>query len=93
MTDPRAQVLVLFQKLSKELSTLNEQATLKRAADLIVNALQILPDFSVEKTEKEGEILIRKLDTNDAPVKLNIQDAADGLITLWREYQDAVDRE
>ncbi len=90
MSDPRALSLVLFHALSARIRRYDE-LTPSQARSLVVDALELLPDYTVEKTTLPH--LVRVSAADGSAFDLNIQDFADSLLLLHREYQRLMEKQ
>jgi hypothetical protein len=86
INDQRALSLVLYKKLTKDLTAFEEDMTQKAARKLITDAINLLPGYSAENTDRLNVILIRKTDDQSDGVSVNIQDAIDSLMIIWEDY-------
>ena len=92
-SDPRAQALTLFHKIHKSLPGLEEEPSDQTIIELLMNAINLLPEYTAEPGDKKGVILIRHI--KDDPlheVPLNIQHSVDSFKTVWKEYQNQLDK-
>lgn len=90
--DPRVVSLILFQKLQQELNELDDELTEKRAIQILREALDLIPDLILAPGERPDELLVSNSQNPDAKKVLNLRDAADSLLTVWRDYENAMDR-
>lgn len=82
--------LILYLKIQEELSSIEEEMNPKKAREIIVESLRLLPDYVVESTEKENWIRIRTIGVAGKEILLNLQDAIDSLSLVWNDYQRTI---
>ena len=103
MNDPRALAFIVFQKIKRELAgqDQDEELSPRRAREIILDALQLLPEISVRPGPRDGLVLIRLLDDSDETGEqtegqkeflFNLQDFVDSLRTVWRDFRDQMKR-
>ncbi len=97
MNDPRALALIVFQKIQQELSYQDQEEDLspRRAREIILDALKLLPEVSVSPGPREDLIRIHVPGASREPgdqVLLNLQDIVDSLRTVWRDYRQQMSR-
>jgi hypothetical protein len=95
VNDPRALALIVFQKIQQELSFQDQEEDLspRRAREIILDALKLLPEVSVSPGPREDLIRIHGMgDPQAAPMLLNLQDFVDSLRTVWRDYRQQMNR-
>ncbi|HMU82115.1 MAG TPA: hypothetical protein PKE49_07550 [Leptospiraceae bacterium] len=89
MSDPRSLSLVLFHALSGKLRRYDE-LTPSQARALLLESLELLPDFDVHKTTVPH--VVRVTTREGKSFDFNIQDFADSLVMLHRDYNRLVER-
>ena len=93
-SDPRALGLIVFQKFHSELPELGEEPGDRAMARLLLEAINLLPDFEARPGDKPHILLLQRLNMPHAKeIPLNIQAHIDALKTIWRDYLDSVERE
>ena len=87
-SDPRGLALVLFQKFHRELPTLDEMPSDRTLREMILEAVNLLPDYAARKAPKQSNLLITAQGAQgSAEALVNVQDTIDCLRTLWEEYR------
>lgn len=89
-SDPRSLSLALFHALSSSIRR-QDELTARTARALVVEAVSLLPDFTVTQTEKPHVIRIRTQEGIE--FDYNIQDAADALVHLHEDYRKTLGEE
>lgn len=90
--DPRVVSLILFQKLQKELNDLDDELTEKVALRILSEALDLIPDLVISPGSRPNEITVSHTRNPETKKVLNLQDAADSLLTVWRDYQKVMEQ-
>ena len=99
MNDPRALAFIVYQKIQQELSRQDREEDLspRRAREIILDALNLLPDVSVRSGPREDLVLVRRISNPDDPdspaqgteeVLFNLQEFIDSLGTVWHDFRD-----
>jgi len=84
VTDPRSLSLALSHALARKIR-LYEELNPEMARTLLLEALNLLPDYTVEETDRPH--IVRISTTTGPSFPFNIQDAVDSLIILHKDYQ------
>ena len=103
MNDPRALSFIVYQKIQQELSGQDQEEDLssRRAGEIILDALNLLPEITVQPGPRDGFVLIRSIttdrteqatDTNQEELLFNLQDFVDSLRTVWQDYRKQIKR-
>ena len=87
MADSRALALILFQKFHKDLPDLKDDPSERVLGEVIVDAINLLPDYVARPGNKKNLIQVRQLG-DGSELTLNIQEFIDSLQTLWNEYKN-----
>lgn len=77
---------ILYQKLARELTNLEEDLTPRLAGRLIREALDLLPGFLVRGGPDYDRLILKKMDDPSHEVELSIRDAIDSLMVIWDDY-------
>ena len=91
MDNPPPQ-LILFQMLSRGLSSLEEELTEIAARDLIVAAINLLPDYQARPANHPAKILVKELAGAHREQEIEFQNAVDSLKIIWQDYQHRIER-
>ncbi|MCR9141307.1 MAG: hypothetical protein NXI24_03585 [bacterium] len=88
--EARAFAIIVYHALRSDLARLDEDDALDetRARAMILRAVNLFPGYEARKDPEFGHlILIDKTDEGQNTVSLNIQDAVDSLLIVWRDFQ------
>lgn len=103
MNDPRALSFIVYQKIQQELSGQDQEEDLssRRAREIILDALNLLPEISVQPGPRDDLVLIRYIaageaedatDANQEGFLFNLQDSIDSLRTVWQDFRKQIKR-
>ena len=102
-SDPRGLALVVFQKFHRELPRLDENPSDRTLRELIIDAINLLPEFDARKAERRSHIYLKRRsdstpnvpDSSSDPEErlVNIQATIDCLRTLWSDFRQERERE
>lgn len=102
MNDPRALAFIVYQKIQQELSgqDRDDELSSRRAREIILDALDLLPEISVRPGPRDGLVMIRYRPADQADPDaqageflFNLQDFEDSLRTVWQDYRDQLGRD
>lgn len=82
---------IVFHKLNRDLSELQEELTLPKAESLILSALNLLPGYSARQSERIGNVLVRNVNFSENELEINVRDTIDSLIVVWSDYRAVSD--
>jgi hypothetical protein len=88
--EARAFAIIVYHALRSELARLEEDDELDeiRARAIILRAVNLFPGYEARKDPQYRHlILIDKSEEDQNTVSLNIQDAVDSLLIVWRDFQ------
>ncbi len=94
--EARAFAIIVYHALRSDLARLEEDDELDetRARAMILRAMNLFPGYEARKNPEHSHlILIEKTDEAGNTVSLNIQDAVDSLLIVWRDFQKLRGRE
>ena len=83
---------VLYQKLARELTHLEEDLTPSLAGRLIREAVDLLPGYLVRVGPSYDRLILRKMEDQAQEMELNIRDAIDSLLIIWNDYHKLLER-
>ena len=86
LPDRRAAALILYHAIHKSLSEKDEELTPRRALEILLKSLGLLPDIVAERGDAEFEVRLRALDPGHGEIRLPMRDAAESLCIVWNEY-------
>lgn len=94
-SESRALAIILFNKIHKELTSSEDELTERRAARIIQDALNLLPGYRSEPGSKTSILKIVREESGreEQTCEMNIQDAIDSLMVVWKEYLSLADPE
>jgi hypothetical protein len=93
--EARAFAIIVYHALRRELADIESDDELdeKRARNMILRAVNLLPGYESRPNQEHSHlILIEKLDEGQDTVSLNVQDAVDSLLIVWRDFQKLAGR-
>lgn len=83
----RAQALVVYHALRKELAELDETPPPARARAILLRALNHIPNLrAYAAADRESHIIVEKSDAPSERVRLNVQDAVDSLQVVFQDF-------
>jgi hypothetical protein len=85
----RLLALLIYQKLKKDLADQDETLGIAKAKRLLIEAIALHPDLSIDSLPELGSSQIRSTDGGEAII--NLQSAIDSLMILWNEHLRAVE--
>lgn len=94
--EARAFAIIVYHALRSDLARLDEYDELDeiRARAMILRAVNLFPGYEAQKDLRYGHlILIEKTGEDQNTVSLNIQDAVDSLLIVWRDFRKLASRE
>lgn len=88
-SNPTHLAFIIFHKLHQGLPRLGEDLSENRLRELILEAINLLPDYTAFPTETENRIVVRNTRSKKPfDVVLDIQHSIDSLRTILLEYQN-----
>ena len=88
ISDPRAQSLIVFHKLRRELSELEDEPSDELLTRIVAQAAHLLPEYDVTPTDRTGIVIVRRLSPPGDYYALDIRAYMDAFRSLWREYRE-----
>ena len=91
--ESRAFAIVVYHALRSDLARLDEDDELdeRRARSMILRAVNLLPGYEAAPDDERDHLLFIHKE-NQSPVQLNIQDAIDSLLIVWRDFRKLTGR-
>lgn len=93
--EARAFAIIVYHALRSDLARLEEEDELDepRARAMILRAVNLFPGYEARPDPRHGHlILIEKSGEGQDTVSLNIQDAVDSLLIVWRDFRKLASR-
>jgi len=85
--DIRAESLIIFQKLHRDLASLGDDFSDKKIMNLFLEAINLLPDYSARPSEEPDVVLVKRLDDPGGEEhRVNLRERTDSLRMVWAEY-------